>query len=306
MKEMSKRQVWARTGCIALSVGIMLLLVVLFVGYAIFAYMSVPFRGIGSDIATPAAIPSASGHAYRVKYAISDADLEDLVSRALEVGGLRGLSIYDASKLTDKGLRALLKLRELVEVNLDHAHNLGDSSAETLAQMPAIRGVRFDGFNNLTDRGVSRLASRNLESLSVSGKEISDQGVFAVSRCASLTEVGFPDCRMITGRGARELANLPNLDVLDLSHCVGVDAEALAALLGQTSLRALTVDGLNLSDEVLVEIFRQPALTHLSIRDVKGVSEEEIDAYCRSRPDLSLRRTGEHVFSSDRASSKQR
>jgi len=132
------------------------------------------------------------------------------------------------------------------------ARTLPDEDIASLARLRQLEQLDFDsGYASyeakITDNGLIRLAQLNLprlKSLSLGHcSNITDRGLFAVSRMQTLTDLMLWYCPEITDAGLEHVSKMPKLKWLSLMGCPHVTDAGMPALLAMTNLTAVDLRG---------------------------------------------------------------
>jgi len=165
---------------------------------------------------------------------LTDADLPLIAAcRHLEK-----LKLDSNQKLTDAGLAVLRDLRHLEELSVHNCKTLGDGLAPIIA-------------NNV-----------RLRSLTLEQTAITDEGMAALEKCASLQSVGLPG--RITNQTLQMLVkSCSKLQQIRMQSSFGVSPSALAGL---HLLRELTINGDHLKDDANITALAElPSLEGLQV-----------------------------------------
>jgi len=143
----------------------------------------------------------------------------------------------------------LKKFEKLKDVNFftPRGSKVGDSEllAFSTLSFPSLESVCLLHADHVTDIGVQALVNhfRSLKSLQLSGSSITD----SVSN---------------------EIAKLPNLDGVNVSHCPGITRKGLSTLLGRVSLRDIGFSTENLTTEEIIALVSEGMnITRFEIAD---------------------------------------
>ncbi len=139
---------------------------------------------------------------------------------------LRKLYIWDAPSITDAGVAHLAACRNLEYVHLSGSQ-LSDESARVFSQLPRLTGLSLQG-NKLTDDGCVHLGKMT---------QLTDLWIGCVDERRS----------PITDEGLAQLANLTELDTLELQHSQ-VTNDGLPHLAKLKKLRWLILDSTPVTD----------------------------------------------------------
>ncbi len=136
---------------------------------------------------------------------------------------LRRLYMWDA-RVTDRGVASLARLRRLEYLHISNA-GIGDASLAALSGMPGLTGLGLQD-NRFSDRGLAHLGRmRQLRTLWIGSRNDT-----------------------ITDTGLSLLANLTNLEELDLQFCAITD-QGLESLRGLKNLRRIYLGDTKVSEE---------------------------------------------------------
>ncbi|CAD7697455.1 unnamed protein product [Ostreobium quekettii] len=167
---------------------------------------------------------------------------------AVLLGQMTNLSCLELIRCS--GIRYDLRLSSLVgltRLQLWHCDVVLDHSIAGLAMLPALTDVSLSG-SGISNVGISRLAA------------ITGLAKVAVSPRYNLVH------RAVTDNGARFLAEMTNLEVLDISDCQGISNYGVALLKGLTNLTELHLPT-GVSDAGLEALGALTAVTHIALPD---------------------------------------
>lgn len=157
---------------------------------------------------------------------------------------LRSLAV-SGDYLDDEGMRIVGGLRNLESFYQWEGGKIGDTGAEHLREMPRLRYVHL-GDSRVGDRGLAALATiPNLDGLSMQRNKITDVGLASLAghpKLKSLWIGGLEGLTPITDAGVVHLANLPQLEELDLQH-TRVTPDGLKPLQKLPKLKSLYLSG---------------------------------------------------------------
>jgi protein kinase-like protein/Leucine Rich Repeat (LRR) protein len=156
------------------------------------------------------------------------ADLEELwlqesqaTDRAMRFVGrlheLKGLWMWNASLLSDKGIAELQDLKQLETLHINDSR-IGDGALAVLAGLPNLKKLQLQG-NHFTDEGLAKIKGMTqLKSLWIGNGSgsITDAGIKFLSGLVNLEELELQDCP-ITDDGLRQLGGLKKLRDLYLN-----------------------------------------------------------------------------------------
>jgi Leucine-rich repeat (LRR) protein len=144
------------------------------------------------------------------------ANLKPLVG--LQKLDLSGAIVTDACRTT---LQGMVDLRELTIVNsgIGDAKGFGDATLEVIGGLPHLESLNISG-NDITDAGLAHLVGlKNLRELYVGGCEkVTDQGLVSLGKITSLQVLSL-NRTPVTEKGMPFLVGLRNLRELGLVNC---------------------------------------------------------------------------------------
>ena len=131
---------------------------------------------------------------------------------------LQTLNLRD-TKISDKGLKSLVKLKGLKKLDLSECNSPGVSSdsGATFAQIPSLESLNLWA-TNFTDEGVKELATLSkLTWLNLDNTKVTDRGVQAIESMNQLTWIHLGKTKVTDGV-VPSLLKLENLKYLDVSY----------------------------------------------------------------------------------------
>jgi hypothetical protein len=134
------------------------------------------------------------------------------------LAGIKTIKKLDLSftYVTDRGIKSLLQLRQLEDLNLDTAELVTDASMATLRNVPALRKLKVRGVD-ITDAGMPYVGQMTgLRSLDLSYTMLEDVGLENLPALSELEELKLGG-NMITGLNLNFLKLLPKLKRLSLN-----------------------------------------------------------------------------------------
>ncbi|KAL6905992.1 hypothetical protein ACP4OV_003593 [Aristida adscensionis] len=148
--------------------------------------------------------------------------------------GLRAADLSRSRGFGAAGLAALAAACPgLADLDLSNGVDLGDAAAAEVARMRHLRRLSLSRCKALTDMGLGCVAvgCPDLRELSLKWcLGVTDMGVGLVAlKCKQLRSLDL-SYTMITRQSFRSIMMLPNLEVLSLLGCVGIDDDALGGL----------------------------------------------------------------------------
>ena len=191
---------------------------------------------------------------------------------------LRYLSLHDAKRLDDHGLKAIAQNTSLAELVIQGAPFHGDGF-EDLGDAHRLQIIRLSDCVNLSDDALRYFA--NLPSLTrliiKNNGKITAEGMAAITDCRQLEELVLHDCP-IDKIGFTALAQLKNLKHLQLRFCENVDDNCISQLKQLPALQTLVIEWGNLSDACINDLVQIKTLRHLSITSHNPFSTESAKA----------------------------
>jgi uncharacterized protein (TIGR02996 family) len=196
----------------------------------------------------------------------------DLESSGLSDRGLKamtGLSdlrvlLLRFTQVTDAGLRSLLSLEGLQELDLGDCRQLTDEGMDTVGRLLQLKQLRLQR-TRVTDMGLRALAGlQGLEELDLTYTVISDAGLAALSGMERLRVLRL--CSpALTGAGLTALPRPGCLSELDLDGCHRVNDKGLVGLIGLESIEKLALRATSVTDEGLEVPARLPRLRQVDL-----------------------------------------
>jgi internalin A len=150
---------------------------------------------------------------------------------------LRNLEYLNLAYTNIQGDFTRLSGLPLRDVRLEGCRRVGDACAKTLATFPTLRQLEIH-MTGLTDDGLQHFQNSDLEVLWL-GPRITDNGMKTVGTMRRLKHLDVC-AHLVTDEGVRELATLPDLEVLWLTRC-RVSDDIIPLLADRKNLRELNV-----------------------------------------------------------------
>lgn len=228
-----------------------------------------------------------------------------LVGHIASMSGLEALSLSEIHHLSDCGIIAIIKLRNLKSLSLrsqnDIDNSLTDTGLEALTQLKqlselqlaaflSVRGAMLYKLTSLTSLGINCCQEvgdaslqdisclTNLQRLNFSGnRKVTDQTIGYLSNLTNLESLTLCDCHNITCSSATRLTDLSRLTVLTLSLCQSVSDSSLKAIASLASLVELNLGCCNHITDIGVAALGEGQLCKLrsvTIACCKNVTEE--------------------------------
>jgi Leucine-rich repeat (LRR) protein len=175
----------------------------------------------------------------------------DAVDRITHSASLRELVLIGCG-LNDSELDHINECRSLTNVDLSY-NAITDAGIAHLTNMTQLQRLRLAG-TGIGDQAINRIAYlTNLVDLDLSDTSISGD-IQGISRMQFLRSFAFND-NIVTPNLLVVLAELPNLQTLDLSHCT-LSQDEINSLVKMRSLRHLRLDGSGISKQVFAQLQR--------------------------------------------------
>jgi hypothetical protein len=192
-------------------------------------------------------------------YGLTDAQMAVIAA----LPAVREMEII-APRLTDAGLAALARLRNLQVLHLEGTAMMTDEGLQALATLPKLRHLRLSG--PFTDRGLAYLsAAPALKALWLETPRATEDGLRSLAQIPSLERLTVPWLDLITHRSMVFLRSMPNLKALGVGNAANSDA-GVVALATLTNLEVLALKGgPALTDDALRPLARMPRLRALEI-----------------------------------------
>ncbi|MFO1062886.1 MAG: hypothetical protein U0892_03310 [Pirellulales bacterium] len=176
---------------------------------------------------------------------------DDDLARVAEFHGLKRLSLA-RSRVTDAGLRFLLNIAQLEEVDL--SYTLVSDSGLRYLQGPRLRGLSLNG-TSVTNEGLqSFLQSHSLGSLEFGDRKFDDSDL---KKLPALFSLGLSRTQ-ITDSGISEYLSANRCDELDVSYTT-IDGSGL--IKAPNSLRQIVLDGTKLSQANFEALTKNPDIS---------------------------------------------
>ncbi|RHZ54534.1 hypothetical protein Glove_426g2 [Diversispora epigaea] len=185
---------------------------------------------------------------------ITDASIIEIAQNCihLEYFGLRGSNITDASlkqiaefyskllilslvgcqKITDEGICAItLTCSNMQKYVLEDCEEITDTSVKKIAQSnPKLKYLNLNGYELISDKSVCKIVQLcpNLESLQIECCNISDVSIIALANLRNLQKLNIEDCGKISTNAIITLQNKnPTLDIFVLLSLIGMKEEKM-------------------------------------------------------------------------------
>jgi len=202
---------------------------------------------------------------------------DDITDHGLShLNGLRKLKYLRLSgeKVRGSGLQHLRDLSKLESLHIYSTSRLSDRGVAEIAKMKQLRDLWLGG---MTDKQLGKISVlTELRELSFGG-HVTDEGIAQVSRLEKLESLRLQHIAGVTSRGLRPLSKLRNLTTISLiSAPLGDDG--LERLADIESLKYVAMHGLNITDEGLMHLSKLQGFTRLYVTGCEDVTERGIEA----------------------------
>lgn len=198
---------------------------------------------------------------------------DGLIAFAVKAKRLMGLHI-SSSRLTDKGLTAILGACPIANLQIHKATGVTDAVAVRIAEHPEITELYLNG-TNIGDRGVKALEGMpNVWSFCADGSRISDAGLASLSKMPSLRLISLNTTR-VRGHGLQELKGVEGLNIY-LEDCRISDAGAAVSIRHMARMKLLSLSGTDVTDKGLESVGACRRLEDLRLNDT-GITNDTLD-----------------------------
>lgn len=201
---------------------------------------------------------------------ISDTGIEAITSCCPQ---LKSFLIYWNVRITDRGLQHIVRnCKHIIDLNISGCKNVSDRGVQLVAEnYPELESLDLTRCVKLTDDGLKSLLhkclflqSLNLYALSsftdeayrkisllghlkfldlCGAQNLSDEGLFCISKCKNLVSLNLTWCVRVTDKGVISIAKgCTSLEFLSLFGIIGVTDKCLVALSKSCSDKITTLD----------------------------------------------------------------
>lgn len=187
-----------------------------------------------------------------------EAVTDDSMAYFPSMNTLTHLDSYEC-RISDMGVNYISTLANLtvLEMGLPYHHKMNNQD-----------------YKGITIEAISKLCRlKNLISLGLSSRNLSDKALKNISTLSLLTELDISNCDLISNAGLHHLSNLRSLKVLNLSSCTNISNEGMSNLSEHKNLTSLLANNLpRITAEAFTSFFKLTKLTifnldHLKIKD---------------------------------------
>jgi hypothetical protein len=191
--------------------------------------------------------------------------------------------VLDGSKVTDRGLRALLNCTNTTSMHLERT----GVTDETLQKLSGFKKLSYLtlGQTKVTGAGLDALAGLPVKHLALEGCELSEDAFKALGKLAALEDLSLSRAKMKSA-WLQHIAGLPQLKDLSLLEADFDDA-AVKHVAKLPSLHSLSLNGTKLGDAGFLELLKLPQLRSLYV-DGTNVSAEVYRTAKKEHPKLTL------------------
>jgi Leucine-rich repeat (LRR) protein len=183
-----------------------------------------------------------------------------------EFPDLQELTLQECGWVTDDDLKHVAKLANLRKLALIRVPVTDDGLAH-LKTMSTLRELQLVHTKSV-GKGLAHLKDSGLEHLEVHGKSVTNEGLSALSELLSLRNlvIACPSAKL---PDLHAVADLKQLESLDVSLCGKLDATFIGGLQDKEKLARLVFDGEGLTDELLDQLCHVTLLQELDLTDSK-------------------------------------
>ena len=183
--------------------------------------------------------------------------------------------VYFRFGVSDDGVKNLAAAPKLKFVEFQDC-DITNACVESLAEFPALKGLRVFRSKGFTNEGIQALASLKLERLELRDLSASDEGVAALQAMDSLREVELSEMAISTEalNALFTSPNWANIETLNLFAVPVTDDNVAAIANNMKNLKNLRVraSGGKNSDATIDSITKIDSLVSLDIRENTGIS----------------------------------
>ena len=171
---------------------------------------------------------------------------------------------FTGATVTDDSLRPLAGLVNLQRLTLAQCTQVTDAGVDNFSGCRKLRLLDLRGGTGISQAGIERLGSLvNLVSLRLSGPAVTDGAVAKFSSLTKMRHLVLQDAS-VSNAGLSVLAQMPELEYLDLSQCTRIDSDGLPALQSLTKLKELRL-WMHVSDAGLARLAGLTTLERLNL-----------------------------------------
>uniref|UniRef100_G3SKT3 F-box and leucine-rich repeat protein 13 n=1 Tax=Gorilla gorilla gorilla TaxID=9595 RepID=G3SKT3_GORGO len=219
--------------------------------------------------------------------------------------GIMHLTINDMPTLTDNCVKALVeKCSRITSLVFTGAPHISDCTFRALSACK-LRKIRFEGNKRVTDASF-KFIDKNYPNLShiymADCKGITDSSLRSLSPLKQLTVLNLANCQFLDGPASIRIRELnlsncvrlsdasvmklsercPNLNYLSLRNCEHLTAQGIGYIVNIFSLVSIDLSGTDISNEGLNVLSRHKKLKELSVSECYRITDDGIQAFCKS------------------------
>jgi len=186
---------------------------------------------------------------------LQTSQLVNLISLAENVNTM---DFHGCSQINENFVRALVHCKALKILNLSYCENITDDAVDALGDLNSITDLNLEGCKGYGDQALLHLAEK-IEGITASlttlnlgrSSQITDEGVIKIVQSArNLIELSLDFSNGITDRSVAVIADLKNLQILNLSGCRKITDESFNFLKEHQfpSIRRLNISSTSITD----------------------------------------------------------
>ena len=194
--------------------------------------------------------------------------------------------------LTDNGLARLAALRSLSSLQLALCEDIAVSDLARLNVLPQLTQLTLLNCGRQDNKGldVSGLTKLKQLSLWLSTGSLRDEDLACLANLTELESVNLGPCEQVTDVGAAQLSGLTSLRRLFITKSPHLTDKSLSYLENMNALEDLAIEG-NFTDEGLRRLEGHKALTGLEIGSGHDFSRPALERLAKNLPRLEHFRT---------------
>jgi len=169
------------------------------------------------------------------------------------------------SNFTDRELQFIGKIKKLTTLNCEDSPGITDHGLQFLKGCRSLKNLNLSGCS-ITDEGLRIISDifPELSTLDLRGSRITDDATPLLTKLSHLKSLDLSMGHNLIGTFLNDLAKLPSLQILILSHCDHIDFSH-SDWKSFESLMILDLSYCHLDDSVLHEVGLIPMLTNVSL-----------------------------------------
>jgi len=183
--------------------------------------------------------------------------------------GLENLSLAGCRCLTDCALQALGDLYNLRKLDFSQCDLITDTGLQMLDNLEVLEELSLGWCRSLSDQGLAAVAAQpgraeHLRILRLSRCHLTDEGLVHLGKLQALEELDLNGCHRLSSTATgRALAQLPRLEVLDVSYCPNILRAGWQGKIDK--VRTLELCYAGVADGHLQHLEHLPALLELNL-----------------------------------------